>query len=237
MASILRQGGIVLCCALVFLAATATAVTGTIQITVHPGGGTVCLGTDCKECPAGTDGSGSVAFDNVEAGSYHMLNIYNTDGYKPWLGQIYLDPSGAALSRDIVLEKLPSSSAGTGSVQVYVTPDGGRVCLNKMCEMSSGDGSGSWSVQFTDVAANTYHTLTISHEGYETYTTEVRLLPGQASTLSVTLQPLPPGSTTVPTPAPTPVPTPSPTRSALPAGFALTAIGICCAVVCILRRT
>lgn len=232
----LRVGGIALCCLLVFLAAPVTAITGTIQITVHPGGGTVCLGTDCKECPAGTDGSGSVAFENIEAGSYHMINIYNTEGYKPWLGQIYLDPSGTALARDIVLEKLPASSAGTGTVRVYVTPDGGKVCLNRMCEVSSGDGTGSWSVQFTDVAASTYHTLTISNEGYETYTTEVRLLPGQVSTLSVTLRPIPPGSTTIPTPPPTPAPTPSPTRSALPGGIVLAAITICGALAVIRNR-
>jgi hypothetical protein len=116
----------------------------------------------------------------------------------------------------------------TGSFRVLVTPDGGKVCLDRMCEESSGDGTGSWSVQFTDIAANTYHTLAISHEGYGTYTHEIRLLPGETRTMTITLQPLHPGSTPAlsPVPVATAAPGPQPTRAGLSSWVPFVAAGI-----------
>jgi hypothetical protein len=222
-----RWRSIVLLFALLTLAASASAATGSIQINVHPGGGTVCLDTACKECPATPDGPGTVTFENVEAGWYHMLNVYGTPGYEPWLGQIYLDLSGTALTRDIYLQPLPKKPAGTATVRVAITPDGGKACLDRMCELSSGDGSGSWSVQFTDIEANTNHTVTIAREGYATWTTEVRLLPGQTSTMSVVLDPLPPEESPSPTRSSAPTPQPEPTRAAVPGWFALLAFAAC----------
>jgi len=140
------------------------------------------------------------------------------------------------LTRDITLEPNPAASPGTGSVKVYVTPDGGRVCLDRMCELSRGDGTGSWSVEFTDVSANTYHTLSIMKEGFETYTAQIRLLPGETSSLSVALPPLPPGSTTTPAPALPPATEPQPTPAAgLPGYIVLLAIGICGAAFVMMR--
>lgn len=237
MESIHRSGRIVLLFLLLSLVATASAATGTVQINVHPGGGMVCLGTVCKENPPTAENVGSITFEKIEAGQYYMVSIYNVPGYKPYLKQVYLDPVGLSLTRDITLEAIPATSPGTGSVQVYITPDGGRVCLDKMCELSSGDGTGSWSVQFTDVPANTYHTLTIAHAGYETYTSQVRLLPGQTSTMSITLPLLPPGSTAVPTPVPesTPATEPQPTRADLPGTVAFLATGLCWAALAMRR--
>jgi hypothetical protein len=223
-----RSGKVLLLFLLFSLVATAAAAAGSIQINVHPGGGMVCLATDCKANPANGDGVGSVLFENVEAGQYYMVNVYNVDGYKPYLKQVYLDPLSPALTRDITLDPVPAASTGTGSVVVYVTPDGGKVCLDRMCEVSSGDGKGSWSVEFTDISANTYHTLSVTNGGYETWTSQVRLLPGQISTMSVTLRPLPPGSTPAPSPEPTfTTPVPQPTRSPLPGWVALLAVAIC----------
>lgn len=222
-----RLGGILLIFALLSLAASASAATGSIQINVHPGGGTVCLGTSCKECPSTPDGFGSVTFENVEAGWYHMLNVYGTPGYEPWLGQIYLDLTGTALTREIYLQPLPKKPAGTANVRVFITPDGGKACLDRMCELSSGDGSGSWSVQFTGIEANLNQTVTIAKDGYATWTTEVRLLPGQTSTMSVVLVPLPPEESPSPTQSPAPTPQPQPTRAAIPGWLALVAFGAC----------
>jgi hypothetical protein len=224
--------------ALLALAATATAATGTIQITVHPGGGTICLGTECHENPALADGTGSIVFENVEAGRYHMVNVYGTPGYKAYLGQVYLDLSGTSLMRDIVLDPQPSSPRETGSVKVYITPDGGKACLDKMCELSAGDRTGSWSVEFTDVTANTNHTLTLANEGYETYTKEIRLVSGEIISLTLTLNQIPPGNTTVPTPTPVPTttPEPEPTTADLPWPVSLIAVGICGAVLVLKGR-
>ena len=231
-----RSGKVLLLFLLLLLVATATAAAGSIQINVHPGGGTVCLATDCKANPATGDGVGSVVFENIEAGRYYMVNVYGVEGYKPYLKQVYLDPLSPALTRDITLEPVPAASAGTGSVVVYVTPDGGRVCLDRMCEVSSGDGKGSWSVEFTDVSANTYHTISVTNGGYETWTSQVRLLPGQIITTSVTLQPLSPGSTPQPVSEPThTTPVPQPTRSPLPGWVALLALAIC-GLALVMRR-
>lgn len=198
---------------LLSLAATALAATGTIQINVHPGGGTVCIDTVCKENPSAPGEVGTITFDGVESGSYHMLNVYGTEGYEPYLGQVFLDLSGTSLTREITLKKSPVQAPEFGSVRVYITPDGGRACLDRMCEISSGDGTGSWNVEFTEVTANTYHTITISHDGYESYVKEIYPVPNKVITLSVTLQKLPPGSTPLPTPTPEPTPTPAPTRA------------------------
>jgi hypothetical protein len=228
MGTIYRLGRIALFFGLLSLVASVAATTGTIQVFVHPGSGTVCLDTACKMNQGTIDGTGSTTFDGVEAGRYHMLNVYGTEGYEPYLKQIYLDPSGASLTRDIYLDKAPVSPAETGSIQVFITPDGGEVCLDRQCDVSVGDSTGSWSVQFTDVTANTYHTLTLTHPGYETYSTQVRLLPDQASTMDISLKRLPPGSTPIATPPPLQAtPAPLPTKAGLPWILALAATGIC----------
>jgi hypothetical protein len=223
-----RFAGLVLLFALTVLVVSATAVTGPVQIIVHPGGGTVCLDTDCRMNQGTTDGTSSTVFENVEAGSYHMINVYGIEGYQPYLKQFFYDPSGAKVTRDIVLEPVKSAPVGTGAIQVFITPDGGQACVDKICEKSSGTSSGTWSVQFT-VTANTYHTLTLTHEGYTPYTKQIRVLPGQTSTLNIELKPLPPG---VPSgPAQTPVSAisqpPQPTTANLPGMLAFIAIGIC----------
>jgi hypothetical protein len=231
-----RSGKVFLLFLLLPLVATAAAAAGSMQINVHPGGGTVCLATDCKANPVTADGVGSVIFENVETGRYYMVNVYGVDGYKPYLKQFYLDPLNPTFTRDISLEPVATASAGTGSVVVYVTPDGGKVCLDRMCEVSSGDGRGSWNVEFTDITANTYHTLSVTNEGYETWTSQVRLLPGQVNTMSVTLKPLVPGSTPVPATATTSlVPSPKPTSANLPGIVAFLSVGICWAVLAMKR--
>jgi hypothetical protein len=239
MGSLNRSAGIVLLFLILCLAASVAAATGTIQITVNPGGGTVCLDTVCKEDQGTTDASSSTTFENVQADCYHMLNIYGTPGYEPYMGQVFLDSSGKTITREITLKKIPASAPETSTLKVFITPDGGKACLDRMCELSSGDRTGSWSVQFHEVIANTYHTLSISNDGYETFTTEVRLLPGQTNMMSVTLEPLPPASPTVPTLPPTPTlptPTPQPTRADLPGFVALIATGIC-GIVWVIRKT
>jgi hypothetical protein len=231
-----RPAGPLFLALLLCLSATAAAATGTIILNVHPGGGTVCLGTDCRENPVTGDGVGTVTFDARETDRYYMVNVYGVEGYKPYLKQIYLDPLDTTLVRDIVLEAVATAPAGTGSVSVLITPDGGRVCLDRMCEISRGDRSGSWSVEFTEVSANTYHTLTITNDGYETYSTQVRLLPGQASTMSITLQPLRAGSTPQPVQSAHPTPVPEPTRAAHSGLIALAAAGLCGWIVAWQRR-
>jgi hypothetical protein len=228
MGTINRLGRIALVFTLLSLVATAAAATGTIQVYVHPGSGTVCLDTVCKVNQGTIDGTGSTMFENIEADRYYMLNVYGVDGYQPYLKQVYLGKADTILTRDVQLEPVRLFAQGTGTVQIFITPDGGQACLDRQCDVSAGNSSGSWSVQFTDITANTYHTLTLTHTGYETYTKQVRVLPGQTSTLDLALKPLPAGS--APAAAPVPLPTssnPPPTKACLPGMLALAATGIC----------
>ncbi len=221
------RGTVALLCILC-LAAAAGAATGTIQITVVPGGGTVCIDTTCKEAAGPSGEPVTVTFDGMETGQYHMVNVYGTPGYEAYLGQVFLDPSGSSLAREIALEALPVEETPTASVKLYITPDGGKACLDRMCELSSGDGTGSWSVDFTEVTANRYHTITISHDGYESYTKEIYPVPGKTMSMSVTLKQIPPGSTPTATPSPLSTASPAPTPAAgLPLWTVLAALATC----------
>ena len=227
---ICRPAGVLVLILILALAATVSAATGAIQLNVHPAGGTVCLGTVCKDNPETAEGVGTVTFDGLETDQYYMVNVFGVDGYKPYLKQIHLDSLSTVLIRDITLEPVAVTASGTGTVKVFITPDGGKACLDRMCELSSGDGTGSWSVEFAEVSSDRSHTLTISAAGYEPFTAEMRVQPGQTRSMSVTLDELQPGSTTPPatsspaTPAPEPVPTP---MMPLPPGIAILATCIC----------
>jgi hypothetical protein len=227
MYSATRSGGILLIFAFLILVATASAASSMIQVNVHPGGGTVCLDTVCQVDQGTINEISSTKFENIETGRYYMLNIYGIKGYKPYLAQIYLDASGHSLARDIYLEPLPPSVSATATITVFITPNGGKVCLDdRQCEVSVGTPSGSWSVQYTGVTANTYHTITITNPGYQTSATQIHLLPGQVSTLDITLKPLPQEPVSSPTPlssAPTHQPT---TRADLSGLTPFIAIGI-----------
>jgi hypothetical protein len=234
MRSICRIVSLVCITVLLLFGTAATAGTGTIDIQVHPGGGTVCLGTVCKETESGDGGPAIASFSGMDAGQYHMLNVYGTPGYRNYLGQVYLDPSGTSLVRDIVLQKLPPEDLATGTLQVFITPDGGRACLNRMCELSRGDGTGSWSVEFPDVPANTDQNLTVINEGYETYETVVRVPQSKTLSLSIVLTPLPPGSS--PTPTSVPAATPQPTHAALPGFVSLAGLVLGCIAWVLVRH-
>lgn len=226
-----RSGRIFFFFALLTLVATAAAATGTIQINVNPGSGTVCLDTICKVNQGTINEPGTTIFENVEAGRYYMLNVYGTRGYEPYLTQIRMDASGKSLIREISLKPLPPSAPETATLRVFITPGGGQVCLDGgQCEVSAGPATESWSVEYTDIAANTYHTLTITNNGYQTSRTQIHLLPGQIRSMDITLRPLPEGTQPITQPT-TPLPsTPpvQPTRAALSGFITLFAIGICC---------
>ncbi len=234
MGSICRIASFACITVLLLFGAAATAATGTIEIQVHPGGGTVCLGTVCQETAGADSGPAIASFSGMETGQYHMLNVYGTPGFRNYLGQVYLDPSGTSLVRDIVLEKLPPEDLATGTLQVFITPDGGMACLNRMCELSRGDGTGSWSVEFPDIPANTDQNLSVSNDGYETYETVVRVPQSKTLSLSVVLTPLPPGSSLTPTSVP--VATPQPTRAALPGFVPLAGLVLGCIAWVLVRR-
>jgi hypothetical protein len=225
---------IILSLALLILVATAAADTNTVQIYVHPGSGTICLDSSCQVDRGTLGGYSSTQFGNVASGQQHTIRIYDTDGYQDYSDQVYMDQSGHSMTFRIYLEPVPSQtvSPGTGTIQVTVSPGLGQVCLDaKECESSTGEPSTFWSVQFSDVPADTAHTITVTADGYQTYTQSVSIQPDQRNDVDITLQPLQQAAvTTEPDQVSVPTTVPQPTKSPVAIFTILAAIGICGAI-------
>ncbi len=139
-----------------------------------------------------------------------------------------MDASGHSMTFRIYLEPVPvqTASPGTGTIQVTVSPGLGQVCLDaKECESSTGDPSTFWSVQFSDVPADTAHTITVTADGYQAYTQQVSIRPDQRNDVDITLVPL----QQVTTPAEPSVPSAVPPSTTTPVAMVtiIAAIGIC----------
>lgn len=215
--------------ALLFLVTAAAADTNTIQIFVHPGSGNVCLDNMCEVDRGTLSGYSSTQFSGVAGGQQHTIRIESTDGYQDYNDQVYMDLSGHPMTFRIYLEPLPvqTQSPGTGSLQVTVSPGLGQVCLdNRECESSVGDPSMFWSVQFSDVPVDAAHTISVTADGYETYTQQVSILPDQRNDVDVTLQPLSQGTGPREPAQQSAPPEPQPTRAATGGAIALVAAGI-----------
>ena len=221
-------GGTVLFLAVLMLAATGAAETNTIQLFVHPGSGTVCLDNSCQVNQGTLSGYSSTRFSGVASGQDHTIKVYDTDGYQDYTDTVYMDLSGHPMTFSIFLEPVPAQpvSPGTGTIQVTVSPGLGQVCLdNRECESGTGDVSTFWSVQFSDVPADSVHTISVTADGYEPYSQQVTIQADQRNDFDVSLQPLaqadqPAEVTTEPAAlAPT-------TRAGLDGSVALVAAGI-----------
>ncbi len=90
-----------------------------------------------------------------------------------------------------LLSLVATAIATTNSVQVFVYPGLGQVCIdNRECESSTGAASNSWNVDFDDVTAGSAHTITVTADGYQTATTQITVLPDRVNEATVTLQPI-----------------------------------------------
>jgi hypothetical protein len=214
--------------------------TGIVQVFITPGGGTVCLDNQCEQNVGTPGASGSHQFANIPANGYHTVTV-TANGYQRYITEIYVQP-GQLNELTISLQPLASP---TGTLQVYVTPGGGIVCLDgSQCDANVGTRDSTGSMQFARVLANTPHTVTVVTSGYLTYTKDVTLQPGQVNELDITLTPgtsptmaptaAPVQPTAAPTSPPAPVPTapaPRPTTSDPGALPVLGALALCGAVL------
>lgn len=228
--------------ALLTLVASAAAETNTIQIYVHPGSGNVCLDNTCQVDRGTITGYSSTQFQNVAGGRFHTIRVYDTEGYQDASEQVYMDLNGNSFTRRIYLEPVSTQPASTrtstGTLQVYVSPGLGQVCLDtKECESSVGEPSTTWSVRFDDVATDTAHTIKVTADGYQTSITQVTVLPDRIGEVDVTLLPLQQATApAVPAQASQPVAPPQTTQSPLGGSVALFAAGICSAAFVFLNR-
>jgi hypothetical protein len=185
--------------ALLSLVATAAATTNIIQVFVHPGSGSICVDTTCQVARGSLSGYSSTQFDNVAGGRDHTIRVYDTNGYEDYSDTFYMDYNGDTVTRQIYLVPVATetpapatTSSGTGTVRVIVSPGLGQVCIdNRECESSNGAASASWNVDFNDVTAGSAHTIAVTADGYETASTQITVLPDQVNEANITLQPIP----------------------------------------------
>ncbi len=185
--------------ALLSLVATAAATTNIVQVFVHPGSGSICIDTTCQVARGSLSGYSSTQFDTVAGGRDHTIKVYGTDGYADYTDTFYMDYNGDTVTLQIYLVPVATetstpatTSSGTGTVRVFVSPGLGQVCIdNRECESSNGVASVIWNVDFNDVTAGSAHTITVTADGYETASTQITVLPDQVNEATVTLQPIP----------------------------------------------
>jgi hypothetical protein len=216
--------------ALLALVATAAADKNVVQVFVHPGSGSICIDSTCQVAVGSLSGYSSSQFANLAGGKDHTIKVYDTEGYQDYTDQFYMDYNGDDVTLQVYLDPLTTETAvpettspGTGTVRVYVSPGLGQVCIdNRECDTSTGAPSSTWNVDFDDVTAGTPHTITVTADGYQTATTQITVLPDQVNEADVTIQPL---STAAETESTTPAP--QTTRAGLGGIVAVVAVGIC----------
>jgi hypothetical protein len=100
-----------------------------------------------------------------------------------------------------LLALVAGAAANTNTVQLFVHPGSGTVCLDSQCRVNVGTLSGYSSVQFGDVASGQDHTIRVyDTAGYEDYTDTVYMdLSGHSFTSRIYLEPVsittpPPGT-------------------------------------------
>lgn len=213
------------------LASLTAIVSGTsfIQVFTHPGGGTVCLDDTCNVHVGTAGGYSSTQFADPTCGRDHTIRIYDTAGYEDYTETVYMAQNCNAFTRSIFLEPIPATPAppGSGDIQLFISPGVGMVCRDDVeCESSFGEGADTWSVRFSDVTPNEAHTITVSADGFQHYTTQVTIPPGGITNVDITLQPL--------TSAGSPPGQPLATKAAIPAP--LSAVAVLVAGIAILHR-
>jgi len=210
-----------------------------IQVFVTPGGGTVCLdNSDCRVNVGTIGSSGSTQFAGVSEG-YHTISIESPAGYEDTTRVVSVT-LGKFTDVTIVLDPAETPATpvtpvtpATGTVRVYVDRIGSTICIdNGDCHENVGGtaGPGTGTMVFTNIPANNVHTISVAANGYETYTTGVTVSEDQISTVDVSLEPIPAG-TTLPTFLPTETPSVPATRAGLDALPVLGALAVCGAVI------
>jgi hypothetical protein len=135
-----------------------------------------------------------------------------------------MDFAGDFVTSRIYLEPVSTGTPapGTGDIQAFVSPGLGQVCIdNRECESSIGETVTTWSVRFSDVSSDAEHTLTVTADGYQPYSTQVTVQPGGISDVEISLQPLASGASSAGSPQ-----KPIPTRAASAGFVAFFAAGI-----------
>lgn len=172
-----------------------------INVSVSPGGATVCLdNSDCRLLAAGST-SGTL-YTGVSPG-YHTVSIEGPADYLDTTRLVEV-ALGEITKADIRLQPFISpvtrGPRATGTVRVYVDRTCSTICIdNQDCYVNVGGspGLGTATAIFSDVIADEMHIITVAADGYRPFSARVTVGKDLVATVDVTLQPVT-GLTTVP---------------------------------------
>jgi hypothetical protein len=206
-----------------------------IQVSIMPGGGTVCLdNSQCRKNVGTVNSTGSTLFTGVSEG-YHTISVESPAGYRDTtkLVQVTLGKtSDVSITLGPAVVPTTPAYTATGNIRVYVDRTGSTICIDTSdCFVNVGGtpGPGTGTTVFNEVTANVVHTISVVADGYEPVSAKVSVGQDLISTVDIRLQPLG-RETTVPTPTPTPLPTepaPQPTRAGLDVLPLIGALALC----------
>ena len=210
-----------------------------IQVDLTPGGGTVCL--DNSPCHANVGAGSSTASTQFMGASegYHTITVESPAGYLDYSTPVYVNLAKITyvtitlkpkISTAPVITPAVTPNPGTGVVRVYVDRTGSTICMdNADCRTDVGgtDSAKTGTTLFYNVTADYVHSVSVTADAFQPYSSQVSVKKDMIATLDVSLQPL---VTTTPANVPerSPAqPTPLPTRSGLDAVPVLGSLILC----------
>ncbi len=170
-----------------------------INVTVHPGSGTVCLdNSDCRSHVGAAGSTGSTRFTGVSPG-YHTISVESPAGFRDAMQLVEValgktaDVNIELVSVATPITTAPATPPATGTVRVYVDHTGSTICLDNVdCYVNVGgsSGLGTGTVVFDEVSTDKAHIVTIAEEGYRPVSTPITVSKDMITTVDVKLQPI-----------------------------------------------
>jgi hypothetical protein len=186
-----------------------------LLVSVNPGGGLVCL--DETRCQAAAGSAEGTSFPRVSEG-FHTIRVNTTAGYHTFSVRRYVKAEGIT-AVFINLEPVSPLLPETGVVRVSVNRYGSTICIDSgTCHTNVGGtwGPGPGSTVFTNITSDSTHTITVTADGFESWSSNVSISPDQLNEVRVSLRPLAAGPPLQPV---MPLPTFLQPQSMLPPGL------------------
>jgi len=170
----------------------AAAANANIQLYIEPSNAvaTACVDNHCQITSMFPEGEGA-SFTGLDSNSYHTVTV-TLDGYQMYSQTIYLTTGTQVV--DAVLQPVPTPTpVAPGNLEIEENPKGGTACIDgTQCQNLPFDQNAGGVFDFYSLAGNTYHTLTISLNGYQSYSESIFVDTGGNDEEAVTLVPAAP---------------------------------------------
>ena len=170
-----------------------------VNVSVHPGGGTICLDNmDCRAHVGAAGSTGQTRYTGVSPG-YHTISVESPAGFQDASQLVKVDLGKTSeISIELSASGTPvvttgSESVSTGTVRIYVDRTGSTICLDTTdCYVNVGGsaGPGTGTAVFSDVTTDKAHIITVTTDGYRTVSTPVTVTKDMITTVDISLLPL-----------------------------------------------